>query len=432
MHRLFKDKTKLGVFIAVTFGYGMFYVCRLSISVLKKSIVDDGFLSESQIGIIGSALFFSYAIGKLFNGFLADRLNIRFFMSGALLICVLVNFMLGVKVAFTLFVVLWAINGWFQSVGSPSSIIALKRWYSEKSFGTVYGFWSASHNIGEAVSFIVIAFIVSVFGWQYGFFSAALLGLLGVCVIFFFLIPRPTGILQSEILVDEPGNIGKMQLAVLKNPEIWILAIASAFMYIARYAVNSWGIFFLETEKNYSVIQASTLISISSIFGVVGTVFSGLLSDKLFKGNRSLPAVIMSAINLLALILFLVVPAGYYIFDITSMVLFGISIGVLICFLGGLMAVEIAPNEATGAAVGMIGISSYIAAGIQDIVSGNLIESNKRILSGVSSYNFSSIKYFWVSAALISLALLIFIWNKHRQNSSRMSRTEYKILRRYY
>ena len=26
-------------------------------------------------------------------------------------------------------------------------------------------------------------------------------------------------------------------------PAIWILALSSAFMYISRYAINSWGVF---------------------------------------------------------------------------------------------------------------------------------------------------------------------------------------------
>ena len=143
-----EQKTRQGVFWAVTIGYGLFYVCRLSINVLKKAIVEDGFLSESQLGIIGSALFFSYAVGKLVNGFLSDRINVRYFMSGALLICALVNAALSLNIPFWLFVGLWAVNGWFQSCGAPCSVISLKHWFSGKNYGTMYGFWSASHNLG--------------------------------------------------------------------------------------------------------------------------------------------------------------------------------------------------------------------------------------------------------------------------------------------
>ena len=63
------QKLRWYIFFSATFGYGFYYVCRLSLNVVKKPIADSGFLSESQLGIIGSALFFSYAFGKLLNGF---------------------------------------------------------------------------------------------------------------------------------------------------------------------------------------------------------------------------------------------------------------------------------------------------------------------------------------------------------------------------
>lgn len=414
-----EQKTKQGIFWAVTIGYGLFYVCRLSINVLKKGIVDDGIATESQLGIIGSALFFAYAVGKFCNGFLADRVNLRFFMSGALLVCAIVNAVLAIGVPFWFFVVLWALNGWFQSAGAPCSIISLKRWFGKENYGTMYGYWSASHNIGEALTFLVTAAVVSAWGWRAGFLSAAAIGLLGVLVILVFLkhytAPQEVQMTESE----KQKNIGKKQIQVLKTPIIWVLALASAFFYIGRYAVNSWGIYFLQNAKDYSTVAASSTVAINSICGIVGTVASGLLSDKLFKGDRVRMALITSFINLCSLVLFLFVPAGYYWIDCAAMVLFGLSVGVLLCFLGGLMAVDVAPAEAAGAALGIIGMASYAAAGLQDIVSGYLIEDRKSVVEVMNEagemiqqtmYDFSAIRFFWLGAATLSLALLIFIY----------------------
>ena len=160
-----KKNYKWIIFLITTLGYSLFYVCRLSINVVKRPIVDSGYLSETELGIIGGSLFFSYAVGKFVNGFFADRFNIRFLMSGGLLVAALLNLILGMHVLFGVFVVLWGINGWVQSLGGPCSAIALNRWFGDKQRGTVYGFWSASHNIGEAFTFILIAFVVSMAVW---------------------------------------------------------------------------------------------------------------------------------------------------------------------------------------------------------------------------------------------------------------------------
>jgi len=238
-------------------------------------------------------------------------------------------------------------------------------------------------------------------------------------LILLFLKPRPdNGGMDFQKPVDErkSASVGKKQLEVLKNPLIWLLALSSAFMYICRYAINSWGMYYLEAEKGYTIVEASTLISISAVCGIVGTIFSGLISDKLFGGKRYVPACLFSAMNALSLILFLLAPHSFIV-DVICMIFFGISIGVLICFLGGLMATDIAPKEATGAALGTIGIASYIGAGIQDILSGYLIESERTIVNGEAIYNFSNIRFFWILASLVSLTLLIIIWIKTKKGN---------------
>lgn len=407
-------------FLAATLGYGLYYVCRLSLNVVKKPIVDEGVFSETELGIIGAVLFFTYAVGKFTNGFLADRSNINRFMSTGLLVTALVNLCLGFVNSFILFAILWGISGWFQSMGAASCVVGLSRWFTDKDRGSFYGFWSASHNIGEAMTFIIVASIVSAFGWRYGFLGAGLVGLIGTLIVwrFFHDSPQSKGLPavnvqgeQKEMSALETEEFNRAQKAVLRNPAIWILALSSAFMYISRYAVNSWGVFYLEAQKGYSTLDASFVISISSVCGIVGTMFSGVISDKLFGGRRNVPALIFGLMNVVALCLFLLVPGAHFWLDALAMVMFGLGIGVLICFLGGLMAVDIAPRNASGAALGVVGIASYIGAGLQDVMSGVLIEGNKQVINGTEIYDFTYINWFWIGAALLSALLALLVWN---------------------
>ena len=74
-------KLRFQSFIAGTVGYSLYYVCRTSLNVVKKPILESGALDATQLGIIGSALLFAYAIGKFVNGFLSDHSNIKRFMA---------------------------------------------------------------------------------------------------------------------------------------------------------------------------------------------------------------------------------------------------------------------------------------------------------------------------------------------------------------
>lgn len=414
---------RMATFISATMGYGIYYVCRLSMNVVRKPIVDEGIFTETQLGIIGSCLFFVYAIGKLTNGFLADRSNVRRFMSTGLLCSALINLCLGFVNSFYVFAFLWGLNGWFQSMGAASGVVSLSRWFEPQRRGTYYGFWSASHNIGEALTFITIAMLVSWAGWRYGLIGAGVIGLLGFGIMMAFMrdTPQSKGYLLSEQTIKDKPNkqseeFNQAQKMVLKNPAIWILALSSAFMYISRYAVNSWGVFYLEAQKGYTTLDASLIISISSVCGIIGTVFSGIISDSLFKSSRNVPALVFGLMNVVALCLFLLVPGVHFWLDVFAMILFGLGIGVLICFLGGLMAVDLAPKNASGAALGIVGIASYIGAGLQDIMSGILIEGNKTVVNGVETYDFSYINWFWIGAALTSVLLALLVWNAKKEN----------------
>ena len=429
-------------FLAGTVGYSLYYVCRTSLNVVKKPILDDGLLDATQLGLIGSVLLFAYAIGKFVNGFLADHCNIKRFMATGLIVSAAANFIMGIlgfsggvlptASIFLLFAIMWGINGWSQSMGAPPAIIALSRWLPLSKRGTFYGFFSLSHNLGEWLSFLFVGILVSVAGWQWGFFGSAMAGALGVVVIMFFLhdTPQSKGLPGVEEMAGEAPQNAKhestsgLQKMVLKTPAVWILAAASAFMYIARYAINGWGVLFLQEEKGFSMTEATTIISINALLGILGTVLSGWVSDKLFRSDRYIPALIFGVMNSVALILFMFGGDSWFM-NITAMVLFGISIGVLICFLGGLMAVDIVPRQATGAALGVVGAASYVAAGIQDVASGWLIDGRSVISYTYNAatglfdkdiqYDFTPVAIFWIVASVISFLLPVLNW-KYRKN----------------
>ena len=403
------------VFFAITVGYGFYYVCRLSFSVAKKPMADAGVFDAAQMGVIGSALFFAYAFGKLANGILADRVNVRRFMATGLFISALINLALGFTTAFWAFLILWGFNGWFQAFGAGSSVVTITHWYSGKERGTFYGMWASSHNIGEAITFIGTAFVITSFGWMWGFRVAGIVCILMSLFILRYLFERPDVYGLPVVTKSGPPeqarmSVGAKQWQVVRNPAVWILAVSSACFYVTRYAVNSWGIFFLEAEKGYTTIEASSIVSANAIAGIFGTFFSGILSDRFFNGTRNLPALIFGIIYALATALFVLGPADPFI-DTLSMVLFGVALGVLMVYLGGLMAVDICSKDVSGSVLGIVGLASYLGAGMQDIISGWLIEDGKTIVNGETLYNFDAAGALWIGSAVVSLLLATLVWN---------------------
>ena len=416
-------------FWGVTIAYSLYYVCRMSINVVKQPLIDEGILSAGQLGLIGSALLFVYAIGKFMNGFIADYCNIRRFMATGLFISALMNLIMGALglfssmipmiVIFVSFAILWGINGWMQSMGSGPGVISLSRWFSRSKRGTYYSIFSSSPYIGEFISYNILAVVVAWLGWQAGFIVAALAGLAGAAIILLFVSDTPESkglpsiqeISGEELTKEDKMATKDLQKMVLKHPGIWVIALSSAFIYITKYAVAGWGVLFLQKARGFELAEASQVIAFSAVFGILGTVLAGWLSDRLFKGDRVKPAVLSGIISTSSLILFLFVGGGF-ILNIFYVSLFSLSVGVLYCIVAGLMAVDIVPRKATGAALGVVGISSYVAAGLQDITSGYLIQGFTTQVEGVDIYDFGPVSWFWVIAAVASFVLPVLNWKK--------------------
>lgn len=422
-------------FWGVTIAYSLYYVCRMSINVVKQPLIDDGILSAGELGLVGSALLFVYAIGKFMNGFIADYCNVRRFMATGLFISAVINLLMGalgfVKgmlptvVIFICFAVLWGINGWMQSMGSAPGVISLSRWFPQAKRGSYYSLFSSSPYIGEFISYNILAVVVGWLGWQSGFIMAALAGLIGTAIILLFVsdTPESKGLpsiqqISGEALTKEDRMpTRELQKMVLKHPGIWVIALSSAFIYITKYAIAGWGVLFLQKARGFELAQASQVIAFSAVFGILGTVLAGWLSDKVFKGDRIKPAVLSGIISTSSLILFLFVGGGF-VLNIFYVSLFSLAVGVLYCIVAGLMAVDIVPRKATGAALGVVGISSYVAAGLQDITSGYLIQGFTKVVDGVDVYNFTPVSWFWLAASIVSFILPVLNWKKMKSENN--------------
>ena len=416
-------------FWGATIAYSLYYVCRMSINVVKQPLIDEGVLSAGQLGLIGSALLFVYAVGKFMNGFIADYCNIRRFMAVGLFISSVMNLVMGAlgfftgmipsMVMFFGFAILWGVNGWMQSMGSAPGVISLSRWFPRSKRGSYYSLFSSSPYIGEFISYNILAVVVGWLGWQSGFMMAALAGFIGTALILLFVsdTPESKGLpsiqeISGETLTKEDSMPTKdLQKMVLKHPGIWVIALASAFIYITKYAIAGWGVLFLQKARGFELAEASQVIAFSAVSGILGTVLAGWLSDKVFKGDRVKPAVLSGIISTSSLILFLFVGGGF-VLNIFCVSLFSLSVGVLYCIVAGLMAVDIVPRKATGAALGVVGISSYVAAALQDITSGLLIQYNTVQVDGVDVYDFGPVSWFWIGAAVISFVLPVLNWKK--------------------
>lgn len=438
--------SRASVLVSITLGYGFMYTCRLGLSVVKKPLIDGNIFTAEQLGFIGSTLFYGYAFGKLFNGFLADHANIRKFLAFGVLCTGLINIVMGGSPLVWVWAVLWGINGWFQGFGSPASGVALSHWFSAKERGTFYGIWSTSHSIGEGLTYVVSAFLVTALGWRAGFMGPGIFCALLAAVLYHTLRDRPETLglppvakwrhrvgaiavvpdaTDAPAAEETPAKVSEKaaahagpsqkeilleQAKLFLKPTLWLLGLSSATMYVSRYAINSWGILYLQEAKGYSLVQAGSILGANAVAGILGAVAYGVISDRFFGARRPPVTLIFGILEILALLVIFFSPPGHPWLLTGAFIVYGFTLSGLLAVLGGLFAIDIVGRKATGAAMGLVGAFSYLGAAMQENVSGRLITTGTTMVDGVRHYDFTRPILFWVGSSVISMILAASLW----------------------
>ncbi|OQC03566.1 MAG: Regulatory protein UhpC [Candidatus Hydrogenedentes bacterium ADurb.Bin101] len=496
------DRKRRTVFFGLVFGYAFFYVCRLTLSVAKKPIVDEGVLDPEQLGKIGFAFFIAYAFGKLINGFLADRSHIGRFMSTGLLVSAVLLVLFGFTSTFFIFWLLWGISGWFQAMGSAPSGASISQWFSNRERGTRYSVWSSAHPIGEGISMVATATIISYLSWRWGFWIAGTFSILVALALYKLLADRPRAYglptvadykndHTVESVKKDHDDVKKAQFEVIKNPYVWILGLSCTTVYIARYGISSWGPMFLQEAKDYTLITAGLVLGWSKIFELSGAVTSGFISDYFFHARRNVVTLLYGLIMISGLLLLYASPSTrladldvtakaaltegpvadslrqvflekeiplpakssievhkqgenetpvwlikndrWYLFwtgyaveetpsalkvtakvrfaHLAGIALFGFGLGGTLVFVGGLIAIDICSKRASGAAMGLVGMFSYLGAAVQDRISGILIQAGEMTVDGHTIHDFDKAFLFWIGAAVASMVFACLLWN---------------------
>lgn len=370
---------RIRIFYAMYVGYAFFYLTRKSFTFAMPAMITELGMTKTQLGYLGSTLYFSYGISKFVSGVLSDKSNPRFVMALGLILTGIFNIFFGFSNSLLCFALFWGLNGWFQGWGWPPCARLLTHWYSQKERGTWWGVWNTSHNLGGALIPLIVAEAVKHFGsWRYGMWVP---GVMCVCAGLFLMnrlrdTPQSLGLPPIETYRDDyPTEEAKKQGSVerelsvkeilikyvLKNKFIWVLAVAYFFIYTIRTAINDWGLVFLKEEKGLSLVKAGMCITAFEIGGFIGSLASGWFSDKIFGGRRGPINVLFTLGAFCSLVAIWSGPANAAFFYSAAMFVMGFFIfgpQMLI----GMAAAELSHKKAAGTASGFAGWFAYFGA----------------------------------------------------------------------
>lgn len=425
---------RLRMFYSCFIGYVVFYLCKKNIAVALPGLSHDFGYSNTELGLLGSSLYLTYGIGKFVNGVLADGSDVRKFLPTALILSAIANLFFLISalvispghiffgmpsgtILLWLFAFFWGANGWFQSAGFPAVAKTLTYWYSNSERGTKWSLWSCSHQVGTFLSVIVSGFLVQHYGWKMAFAVPSALAILVALWLINRLRDRPQslGLPCVERFRNEPvsqtgeetdnrtyGQIFKEN--ILFNKTLWLLAIAYIFVYIIRFGCEDWMVKYLTESKHNSLDVAAMKLSALPLFGIAGTILAGVISDKVFKGQRApvnLIYLVGVAVSLLLLKFNTISNLDFVLIALIGAFTYGPQM-----MIGGLCAVESSSKKVASAATGFTGSFGYVGAVFSATGTGLVVDK----------FGWNGAVYYWILSAVICIIICIFLFIQERKD----------------
>jgi OPA family glycerol-3-phosphate transporter-like MFS transporter 1/2 len=290
------------------------------VNLRVKPNIQDG---KVLLGLIDTIFLLAYTVGLFISGWIADRVDIRKFLAFGMVNAGASSIFLGLGHRFKVhslsyFLVISAWGGLSQSVGWPSVIAVLGRWFPRtyRMRGFVMGAWSSNLSIGNILGSVITTACVSLGmdgeDWPLGYEIPGWIVIVLAMVIFLFLEVEPTiGEVDStlETSSTEENNSRLLPLRsdlerlgedddeemppptlsrALMIPGVVPFALCLCFAKMGQYALLFWGPYYLQVV-GFSSQRAGYLCSFFDVGGLLGGIAAGWFSDRL-KGKRGLTA----------------------------------------------------------------------------------------------------------------------------------------------
>lgn len=274
------EKKTFWIYMMVYIGYIVLFIDRAAISIALPFIGQAFHLSLTELGVVSSAFFFSYALMQIPGGMISDRIGTKKTIVIAVTLWSVFTFATGLAGSLSSLLIIRVLFGIGEGAFPTAGIKQASELYPKKS-STATSVMISSNYVGSAIAPMIIAPIILAFGWQQAFHFLGIVGLIFVLV--YFLVACP---LKSHQQSNAAGKAVINTKAVLTNPITWQLFCIIFGLSMVTKGLDSWMPMYLLTTRHISLTGVAWMVPLPSIAAGIGAVLSGWLMQKFFTGRE--------------------------------------------------------------------------------------------------------------------------------------------------
>lgn len=377
---------------------------RAALSVAGSDMAKELGITTVEMGYLFSAFSWAYVIFLVPSGWLTDRLGSKKTMLIAVLVWSVFTICMGlvhfIGLVVPLLLALRFLLGMAESPVGPASGRVIAAWFPASERGVAGGIFNSAQYVSIAIFTPFMAWLCHAFGWEYVFIIMGLVGLL-IGALWWFNYHLPVKhpkmdvseldyIRAGEGLVDLESNASKSAEVTSSKGTQW-RQIGSLFksrmlvgIFIGQYCTTSitwffmtWFPIYLVKERGFDILQAGFVAAIPALFGLIGGISSGFVSDALLRRTKSLTIARKTPIIIGLLLSSSIILCNYassqlLVVMCMSLAFFGKGFGAL----GWTVVADTAPREMIGTTGGVFNALGNSAGIVTPVVIGYLLQSS--------------------------------------------------------
>ncbi|RAS82255.1 MFS transporter [Priestia endophytica] len=298
-------------------GWVFMYADRNILSPVMGDIGEEWNLSQTELGLMSTVFFASYAFMQIPTGFLADKFGrVRVLVTGYIIFGV-ATYLSGAVTTFALFLLMRALTGLGEGTYYGSQYGISSNITPKKYRGLVSALINSGMALGISLGLIAASYFTYTLdkGWQFSFYLFAIPTVIVAILIGVFV---RDGNKEEKVLTAVPTeNVSLKQLFTKNHICVYIIIFCSLYGF---FGMLTWLPYYLQTARGVDGSQTGIIASLVPWASIPGAIFFGYISDRV-KSKK--PLIISLAVA--GAFLQIVIPyTESYSLLLTGLVLYGL------------------------------------------------------------------------------------------------------------
>ena len=387
----FKKFLKYAWLMLLSFGftYLFFYNGRQNINLVLPLMKQEFQSDLGTLGVVSSALFWSYAFGQLVSGRLGSFFGYKKLMIFGVAASAVLNVLISFQQSLVVIAILWGLNGFFQAMVWSNGVGVINKWWPKEKRGFASGLATAFSGVAQAVTYLTVNWCLILnpeWSWRAGFRFPIIpmVLILIVFILFFKEKPEDVGLKPFEEPDKElASNDAALEAEIAKKgflypykllfsePKVILFCLISAIAGIGRYGLLTWIPPYFTEELGLTLKNDMFTYIVLPLGQACAMFVFPFITDKIFKGKREPMLILASIVAFLGMICFpffkTQIPATIMLFVVG---VFSMVTGVIWAIAG-----DMGGKALSSTVVGVLDWAVYMGAAIQASVFGFVKDS---------------------------------------------------------